>query len=158
MPQAWRLTKTKYESQALQGEGARRYGSRWTSPGLPVIHASESLSLATLEVLVHLHASLLIPAYSVFTVEIPEALVEELAQNELPATWRDYPSPASNRALGDGWIASGRSAVLRMPSAIITHEYNFLINPEHEDFSKLDFSDPEPFDVDSRVFTGTAST
>ncbi len=158
MPRAWRITKTKYESKALEGEGARRHGGRWTSPGLRVIHASESLSLATLEILVQLQASAPIPAYSVFTVEIPDALVEELAKEDLPANWRAYPSPASNRALGDGWIASGRSAVLQTPSAMITHEHNFLINPEHKDFVRLDFSIPKPFDVDPRVFQGTART
>ena len=114
--------------------------------------------MATLEILVQLQASAPIPAYSVFTVEIPDALVEELAKEDLPANWRAYPSRASNRALGDGWIASGRSAVLQTPSAVITHEHNFLINPEHKDFVGLDFSIPEPFDVDPRVFQGTART
>ena len=151
MMRAWRITKTRYAAEALVSEGARRFGGRWTSPGFRVIYASESLSLATLEVLVHLQATEPIAAYSVFTVEIPDSLVGELEEANLPRNWRDYPTPPSNRALGDEWLTSCRSAVLEVPSVVIPHEHNFLINPEHEDFERLRFSGPEPFAMDSRL-------
>ncbi len=57
MPRAWRIVKKKFADHAFDGEGSRLYGSRWTSPGLPVSFAAESLSLAVLEVLVHLQSS-----------------------------------------------------------------------------------------------------
>lgn len=152
MPRAWRIIKWKYADHAFDGEGSWRYGSRWSSPGVRVAHASGSLSLATLEVLVHMQSIVPLAAYSVWTVEFREDIVKELPEDDLPGNWRTYPAPFELRALGDAWLRRESSLLLRVPSAIISHEFNYLINPAHGDFSKLQISGPKSLDVDPRVF------
>jgi RES domain-containing protein len=152
MLKAWRIAKAKHAGTAFDGEGARLYGSRWSTPGTRIAFASESLSLATLEVLVHLQKSAPLGAYVVLTVEFPEELVKDLDRSLLPANWRDFPAPVPVRQIGDEWIRSGSSVLLRVPSVIIAHEHNYLINPFHSDFSKLATGGPAPLDIDPRVF------
>ena len=149
MPRAWRICKARHAAQVSSGEGARLYGGRWTSPGLRVVYASESLSLAVLEVIAHIPADA-VAGYSVFTIQIPDDLVTSL-DRALPEGWRVYPAPQELRAIGDDWVHSGRSAVLKVPSVITVHEYNFLINPSHRAFGRIVFRQEEPLDMDPRV-------
>jgi RES domain-containing protein len=148
----WRIIKNRYATDAFTGEGSRLNGSRWTSPGGRVIHASQSLSLATLEVLVHLQASKPLAAYVVYDIEFPDACVLAIDVDSLPDNWRDYPAPPETRSRGDAWLRNASSAVLRVPSAIVPIESNFLLNPEHSDFSGFPVRGPRPLDVDRRVF------
>ena len=133
---AWRITKRKHAKTAFRGEGARLYGGRWNSPGIPVNYASESQSLAALEMLVHLDSSDILENYIVFEIGIDEKLIIEVSTAQLPGNWR------KERArelwlMGDDWIRSVASAVLRVPSTWIPSESNFLLNPRHMDFERL---------------------
>ena len=75
MISASRICKTRHLATALSGEGARLNGGRWNSPGLPAVYTSSSLSLATLEVLVHLEdPELLANLFSWFPLEIPDGV------------------------------------------------------------------------------------
>jgi len=152
MPVAWRITKTKRATNAFDGEGARLNGSRWSSPGTRIAFASESLSLAILEILVHLQNVSPLATYAVFTVEFPEDLVRDLDLSSLPRNWRSFPAPPQTQQIGDVWVKSNSGVLLRVPSVIVEHEHNFLINPVHHDFPKLIISGPLPLDVDARVF------
>ena len=154
MPVAWRITKAKHAQSAFDGEGCRRFGSRWSNPGTRVAFASQSLSLAVLEILVHLQASAPLAGYVVFTVEFSEDLVLDLDHTLLPENWRDFPSPPKLQEIGDAWVRNSPSALFRVPSAVIEHEYNYLINPLHGNFADLVICGPAPLDVDSRVFAG----
>jgi RES domain-containing protein len=152
MPRAWRIIKRKYADHAFDGEGSRLYGSRWTSPGHPVAFAAETLSLAVLEVVVHLQSAAPLTDYVTFTVDFPDRLVEDVDPALLPINWRDYPAPPAVWTLGDAWVRRASSVLLRVPSAIITHEHNFVINPTHRHFAQLLIQGPIPLDVDPRVF------
>jgi RES domain-containing protein len=152
MPPAWRIIREKHAANAFDGEGARLYGSRWSSPGTPIAFASQSLSLAVLEVLVHLNRSSPLANYVVFTVEFSDELVQDLDVAVLPKNWRSFPAPGETRQIGDNWITGNSGVLLRVPSVIVPNECNFLINPVHHEFSKLIISGPEPLDVDKRVF------
>ena len=147
----YRLVKARHAATAFDGAGARRFGGRWNSPGVLVSYASGSVSLAILEVLVHLDAAALLSAYSLCPVEFDEPLVEWVEAAALPRGWRDYPAPPELRALGDAWAESGRSAVLQVPSAIVPDESNYLLNPVHADFSRIRLKPPEPFRWDPRI-------
>ena len=138
MISAFRICKTRHLAAALSGEGARVSGGRWNSPGLPVVYTSSSLSLATLEVLVHLEdLELLANLFSWIPLEIPEDLVEWLDPSALPPEWlSDEPGPAS-RSAGDGWLRAHRSAVFAVPSVVTPGEWNYLINPVHPDFPRI---------------------
>lgn len=148
MASAWRLTKTKYLSTAWDGEGARRAGGRWNSVGVAVVYASGSLSLALVEVLVHLPSGVL-PAYSAIRLEFDDSLVTEVGKP--PANWRDHPAPAETRTLGDTWVANRTSVALRVPSVVVPSESNFVLNPAHLDFSRVIKGTPVPFPFDPRL-------
>jgi len=151
---AWRLAKTRYAATVFDGEGARIYGGRWNSPGIPVGYASGSLALATLEVLANLQIVRTLSAYSVCRAHFDEKLVVSLDPNLLPVNWREYPGPPELQAIGDTWIEGGESLVLKVPSVIIPTESNYLINPAHRKFRSVTIDPPEPFAFDPRLLGG----
>lgn len=148
---AWRIVKQKLARSAFSGEGARLYGGRWNSPGRSLVYTSESRALALAEILVHLEFPGALSRYVVFEVEIDQSTVTALDPGELPKNWRAEPAPRRLQAIGDGWIASGTSAVLRVPSAVVAGEFNYLLNPLHPDFSRLVIHGPERFSIDRRL-------
>ena len=149
---AFRICKTRHLATALSGEGARTSGGRWNSPGLPVVYTSASLSLATLEVLVHLEdTGLLARLFSWIPLEIPDGLTEQLDPASLSPGWLDGEPGAASRLAGDDWLQSARSAVLSVPSVVTPGEWNHLLNPRHPDFPKIRSGDPQPFRPDPRL-------
>jgi RES domain-containing protein len=153
MPSAWRIVKTRFAQQAFDGEGARLYGGRWNSVGVRMVYTAGSVSLAVLEILVNLENTDVLPAYSLCAVSFDDDLVTTLDRSRLPANWRDSPSPPELLAIGDAWIASGMSAVLEVPSAVVESESNYLINPAHPDFAALVIERPQPFTLDPRLLS-----
>jgi RES domain-containing protein len=148
---AWRIYKKRHARSAFTGEGARRFGGRWNSPGHTVIYLAQSQALAALEMLVHLEAADALKHYQMCPVTFSSAMVENLDPATLPANWRKDPSPKKVRAIGNEWIESGRSLVLRVPSAIVAAEHNFLLNPTHKDFPRIGIGKPERFKFDRRL-------
>jgi RES domain-containing protein len=148
------MVKRKYASEAFTGEGARRHGGRWNSPGTPVVYTAENASLALLEILVQPQATALLPHYVLFRLEFEEGLVEALEEASLPDDWRTYPAPASLRAIGDLWLAEARTAVFSAPSVIVPLERLYLLNPSHPDFARISIGEPQPFPVDPRLLKG----
>lgn len=150
MSSAWRLTKTKYLASAWDGEAAKRSGGRWNSIGIAVVYASSNLSLALVEVLVHLPSGIL-PAYSAVPVEFDDSLVTAVTAAQLPVNWKENPPPKEIRTIGDKWFAEGASAVLRVPSVVVPDEFNYVLNPSHPDFSRVMIGTPTPFPFDPRL-------
>ena len=152
MTEVWRVVKTRYADQAFDGEGARRAGGRWNSPGQSAIYTSASISLALLEILVHLADRKALTSFSVIPARLPAELIETI--DPLPRNWRSWPAPVQLKKIGDGWLQSRRSLALRVPSVIVPREYNYLINPAHQSIAELEIGDPEPFTLDSRLARG----
>jgi len=152
MIRAYRLCKTRHAASAFTGEGARLNGGRWNSPGKAVVYTSSSLSLATLEVLVHLEdPDVFGKLFSWVSLEIPPEILETLEPENLPAGWNADESSQISRAYGDAWLRSSRSAVLAVPSVVTPGEVNYLLNPAHPDFPKILFGTPQPFRPDPRL-------
>jgi RES domain-containing protein len=145
---AWRIVKRKHAKNAFTGEGARIFGGRWNSPGVPLIYTAASQSLAVLEILVHLEAPELLQKYVILEARIEESLITEVDQSRLPEDWVSNPAI---RAIGDEWARARVSPVLRVPSAIVTREHNFLLNPLHRSFSRIKIPAPSSFRFDSRL-------
>lgn len=143
----WRLSEAKH-APGLDGEGARLWGGRWNSVGLPVVYASDSLALAALEVLVHLprieRRRDELPPYLAIGLEIPDALI---ADPLFPAGIPSDESPA----LGDAWIASQSSLALIVPSRVIPVERTVLLNPRHPAMAGVRVAVTEPFVFDDRL-------
>jgi RES domain-containing protein len=92
MPSGFRIAKARHARDAFDGEGARRYGGRWNSPGTPLVYTSATRALAVLELLVHLQASELLATYVLIEATFEAALVERLEPVRLPRNWRAFPS------------------------------------------------------------------
>ena len=147
----WRIFKPRHASNAFTGEGARLFGGRLNSKGVAVVYTAQSVSLAALEMLFHLQSADILKAYVVASATFDASLVSEVAAAALPAGWRSNPPPPTMKRLGDGWIAKARSAVLRLPSAVVEKEHNYLLNPRHADFAKIKMGEAEPFTFDQRL-------
>ena len=147
----WRIARAAF--QALDGEGARLNGGRWNGEGTAVVYASGSLSLAALELLVHVEP-LSMPADLVaMEIEVPDraglGAVAELAR--LPDGWREYPAPEWEAELGDTWVRDGTFLWLAVPSAVVPEERNVLLNPAHEAMRKVRVRSVRPFRFDERL-------
>lgn len=115
-------------------------------------YASDSLALASLEILVHCEPELLPRDLVALEINVPDGVtVDELGVDELPRSWRRYPAPASLQRLGNAWLDRGAGCVLRVPSALVPTESNFLINPAHPDLPKLRVIRKAPFQFDPRL-------
>ena len=147
----WRLCAAKYGDTAYSGEGARLYGGRWSPSGIPLAYAAESRALAVVEVLANADdAETLFDVAWVFVpAEVPSDLIEKTAR--LPDTWRQFPHPPETQAVGADWARALRSAVLRVPSAVVLGEFNYLLNPAHSDFKRVKIGKPQSFAFDPRL-------
>jgi RES domain-containing protein len=146
----WRVAKAKHADSAFEGMGAKRAGGRWNSVGTRVVYCSSALSLATLELLVHLKRAAALAAYVAFAVDIPEEQIREL-EGRLPKGWDSYPYLAATQELGDRWVEGELSLALRVPSAILPSESNLLINPLHPDRHLFKIGKPETLRIDRRL-------
>lgn len=144
---AWRLATSLHPP--LSGEGAALRGGRWNSVGTSVVYASSHLSLALVELLVHLD-SLDLPGNLVaWEIEFPDILLDELERTKLPRGWRA--DLRVTRAIGDEWVESARSMALAVPSAVVVREANILLNPGHTRWTDLKVVTEEPFELDPRL-------
>ncbi len=116
-----------------------------------MVYTAESRSLASLEVLVHTEDTQVLAAieWATIPVRIAQPLIE--VADSLPDDRRRLPAPPSTRELGSLWIEASRSAVLRVPSIVVDGEFNYLLNPRHPDFARLEIGEPQPFSFDPRL-------
>jgi|SRR5687767_7678291 RES domain-containing protein len=135
----------------LDGEGARLAGGRWNSRGRAAVYASSRLSLAALELLVHTDVALVPSDLVAFEIEIPDTLeIEAVELSTLPRDWRRPGHPIC-RSIGDTWLAEERTAVLRVPSAVVPEESNYLINSAHRAATSIRVAGRRKFAFDSRL-------
>lgn len=146
----WRLLTARFADSAFTGEGARLYGGRWNRKGVPMVYTAGSQSLATLEMLVQDEP--LRARYVMIPVALPKNLkIERVTEGELPADWRDLAAREQLQAIGTAWAKRKSSAVLAMPSTVIPAEHNYLLNPLHPSFSKIETGEPQDFITDPRL-------
>jgi RES domain-containing protein len=147
----WRLVHRNYLTSAFNGEGARLAGGRWNSEGFPVVYTAASLSLAILEIIVHLEFKETLKLYQAIPISIPKSAMETIDAASLPADWNSSIPHPSTQLTGNHWIRNRSSIALRVPSAIVPIESNILINPEHPKFQTLEIGEPMNLPLDSRV-------
>lgn len=151
MIRAWRITHARYAAQAFDGDGAYLYGGRWNSPGTRIVYVSGSQALAVLEMLVNGVQAYEMDRYARIPVDIPQKSVQLLDIKILPTHWADSPVPDETKTIGDQWAVAGSSVVLQVPSAVISDEPNYLINPLHPDYPKINLGPAQPFSFDRRL-------
>jgi RES domain-containing protein len=137
---AWRLCRRRYAD--LSGDGARLYGGRWNSPGRSVVYLADHPALAALEVRVHLDLpfELLPDDYVLLSVSVPDGSIGDMATAE------------NTVATGNAWLEAGDAAALRVPSVLVPHAFNILLNPRHTSAVTAEVASVEPFRFDPRLW------
>lgn len=148
----FRLAKKIY-ANSLSGVGAAKFGNRWNSKGTEIIYTAESRALAMAEVAVHLTISTLPKDYMMIEIEIPSAVkVEKLDLSLLDENWNDFPHLIQTQLLGDEFIQKNEFCVLKVPSAVVKGDFNYLINPYHKAMKKIAIVSITEFPFDKRIF------
>jgi RES domain-containing protein len=151
--EVWRIVRRRHAATAFSGTGTRRTGARWNHPGTTMVYTAASASLALLEVLVGLDPEDAPSEFALFRATIADDVsVEVLPAGALPRDWRAYPGPEALQDVGDAWVRQGGSCVLSVPSAVVPHERNYLLNPSHPDFPRIAIAPPESFAFDPRLW------
>ncbi len=148
----YRLAKTTY-SHDLSGKGAEKAGGRWNSRGVAMVYTSESRALCAVEIAVHTPLGILPNDFQLITIEIPEVIkIYKIQQKELPPDWDSIPHSGKTQVLGDDFIKENEFGVMKVPSAVVKGDSNYLINPNHKDAGKIKILKAEPFIFDQRIF------
>jgi RES domain-containing protein len=134
----------------LSGTGARLYGGRWNNVGKPMVYMASSRSLAVLEVLVHLPPTIIPDNFCQITFEVPED-VQVIDLKKLPPNWQEYPEPSILKTLGDKFLKANKHLLLKVPSAIVTDEFNYLLNPMHSLAASVKKVERKKFSFDERL-------
>lgn len=152
MAQAWRIVHQDFVASAFDGEGARITGGRWNSEGIPMVYTAGTLSLALLEIIVHLEIKEALKYFKAIPITFSDTLIESVPTNALPPTWNNTPPSFKTKTIGDEWIRQSTSAILSVPSAVVPNELNFLLNPNHPDFEKIQVGEVIDLPADPRIF------
>jgi RES domain-containing protein len=149
----YRVLRKAFAGNPFDGEGAYRYGGRWSSPGVRLSYASEHQSLAMLEYFVHLDKDEPPDDLVLASADIPEELqTEAIDRAHLPENWRDAAAPAELARFGDQFAKRGLRCLLWVPSVLAPNESNCLLNPAHADFRKIAVRPVERLNYDTRMF------
>ena len=111
-----RIVKPRHEAGAWSGEGASEHGGRWNHPGTPCVYCGGSLSLAALEMLVHLEAADILNAYRTAWIQLDEAQIRDFAAEDLPVGWDQEPATHASRDLGTQWLHGARRSRSACPA------------------------------------------
>jgi RES domain-containing protein len=137
----------------FDGEGSFRFGGRWNSRGTRILYTAGSLSLAALEMLVHLNSEEILFSYSFAAAEFDESLILPIEEfRTLPENWSVSPPQLEIQRIGDEWAETHASVVLKVPTSVLPVEFNYLINVEHPEFSKIKLGEPRAFTFDERLY------
>jgi RES domain-containing protein len=148
----FRLTKSAYKN-SLNGRGAEIYGGRWNSKKTPMVYTSQSRALCVAEIAVHSPLGIIPKDYFLVTIEIPDnCKTQQINESELPEGWSSIPHIHQTQQIGDIFIKNAEYLVLKVPSAVVQGDWNFLINPLHPDISLIKIISAEEFNFDKRLF------
>jgi RES domain-containing protein len=147
----YRITRNTYTND-LSGTGARLYGGRWNNIGRAMVYTASSRSLAMLEALVHLPTAIIPDDFCLITIEAPEDIF--VADTRLfPPNWNAYPEPEILKRTGDFFLKQNQNLLMKVPSAIVKEEFNYLINPMHPNIAEVKILKTEPFTFDERLLS-----
>lgn len=144
----YRITLAKWAGHLTASGRA----ARWNSNGHFMLYTASTRALACLENMVHRRSVGADGLFRVTLIEIPDNLkIKKISRDKLPDNWQEYINYTSCQAIGDAWLKENKTVVLQVPSAIIAEEYNFLINPQHPNFSNIKMHSIEQFKFDERL-------
>ncbi len=133
----------------LSGLGSFLYGGRWNNPGTHMIYTAENNVLAALEVALRIPLEDISKNYVMIPIELPDDA--SVAQPSLSKNW--YLNMEATRLIGEDFILKQKHLLMKVPSALISDSYNYLINPHHENIKKVKALDAKPILFDSRLMS-----
>jgi RES domain-containing protein len=146
--EVYRITRAIYTDKLVASGGV----ARWNTRGRFVIYTAGSRALACLENVVHRSGEGLQELFRVMVINVPDVLpVEVVSLAELPMDWADYQNYDICQQIGEQWLKRGIAPVLRVPSAIVPQEWNYLLNPAHSSFTQIELLRTEAFAFDPRL-------
>lgn len=135
----------------LSGTGAKMYGGRWNSIGQVALYATQNISLAILEILVHIKKYNRPLNYHLISISIPDNIKPAIIHaGKLKKNWKE--DPAYSQFMGDAFLKTKEYLVLKVPSVIVEQEYNFILNPAHTDATKIKIVSTSLFEFDKRLY------
>lgn len=146
----YRLCIEQYKDD-ISGTGAKLFGGRWNPVGVPVLYTTENISLAVLEILVRTDINHLPLHYFLLKLDVPEiSEVSVINKIKLRKDWKT--DVGYTQWIGNEFIKSNKGLVLKLPSAVVDEEHNFIINSNHTDFKKVKITSSRKFIFDKRLF------
>jgi RES domain-containing protein len=146
----FRLCNANYAND-LSGTGAAMTGGRWNKKGRAVVYTSESVALALLEVVVNI-PPMFQPNLNLLTIEIPENLIAEIKKENLFSNWFKYPAPTMLAEIGEGFYKDNSILGIKVPSSVVSSNFNVILNPNSSEFSRVKIKSSEPFIFDPRLY------
>jgi len=144
----YRLTTGEYAGD-ISGTGSKIFGGRWNPVGFAALYTSEFISLAILEILVRATKDTSPESYTLTSFEIPDSSIYPLQLKKLKREWKF--DLKYTQGIGEDFLAEHQSLCLKVPSAIVSQENNFLLNPIHPDFKKIKIIASELLELDKRL-------
>jgi len=146
----YRITGKAY-SDDLSGTGAKLFGGRWNSKGVPALYTSGFISLTLLEMIVHASFKDFATELHLVHIQFPDtATIKDITLPKLKTNWTE--DHEYSRFIGDSFLDSKEQLLLKVPSALVPEEYNYVANPLHADFKKIKISKTVSFQPDKRFY------
>ena len=148
--EVFRITHKKWSKQLT----ASGFPARWNSGGVFIVYTAESRALAYLECVVHRGLTDFSIPFILMEILVPDDLkIKEIPIKDLPPGWNEIGDPGYRKCqpIGDNWISRTESPILKVPSAMVVKESNYLFNPNHPDFIKIKIKSEEHFIFDDRI-------
>src|SRR3984893_342279 len=133
----------------LSGSGVLKAAVRWHHAGQPVVYLPPNPAAALLEVCVHTAANDVPPEFTLLKVVGPEVEVALIEEASVPQSWQSRFDVTWG--LGTDWLQRRETILLKLPSAIVPHTWNFLYNPLHPDADRFAIAEARRYRFDSRI-------
>lgn len=147
----YRICNSLYKDD-ISGTGAELTGGRWNTKGIPALYVSQHISLAVLEMLVNNQFKDFSIELSLLMISVPDKTdIKEVQLGKMKAGW--FEDFSYTQFMGSEFIKNAEALIIKVPSAVIHEEHNYLINPAHADFKKVKITETKSFRTDKRLFT-----
>ena len=146
----YRISNCNYAND-YSGTGAKLYGGRWNSVGVPLHYMASNRALAALEVLANKNSLINSKNLCLTVFELPDNLIKEIELKDLPANWKDYPAIPQLAKIGDEFVKQKEFLLLKVPSVLIEDEFNYLMNVNHPAVIDVKIIDVKKFMFDERL-------
>ena len=144
----YRITPKIY-SHSLHAPGLP---GRWNGAGRKVIYTAEGIALAFMENMIRRKGLGFNDQFAIMFIRVPDDLkITAINPVSLAEGWRSYNDYRICQSVGNEWFDKGATAILKVPSAILPGEFNYVLNATHREFSRIRVVGTSPVIPDERI-------